>query len=731
MDPPGFRFLYFLFFFSGFPALIYQIVWQRTLFAVYGVNIESVTVVVSAFMLGLGLGSLSGGWLSKRPRVPLLLVFGTIELGIAAFGLVSLRLFHWVAGFTAGTSAVGTGLISLALVLFPTLLMGATLPLLVAHLVRLSGNVGRSVGILYFVNTLGSAAACFVAALYTMRHLGMSGSIAVAAAINILVGCTVLLLHFRWGAPAGAEIGQQPGGVQAALLPFPMALAIVALAGFISLGYEIVWYRVYSFVTGSSARSFAFVLGAFLAGIAFGSLLSRRLCREPATRNLPRFVRQIALLVVLANALSFASVPLIALAVRHMDYVVTLPLVAIAAGLLGATFPLMCHVSLNPDSRAGEGLSYLYLANIAGSASGSFVVGFVLMDVWPLRGIAVFLVLLGLATAAAVLVAARLEFRERLGAGMLAGALAGMAALSAGPLFAGIYEQLQLKARYQRGYRFAEIVETRSGVITVDENDTIYGGGVYDGRLTTDIRDTDTVLRPFSIAFLHPDPKDVLIIGMAGGAWSQVVANHPRVEHVVVVEINPGYLQVIPEYPEVAPVLRNPKVELYLDDGHRWLLRHPERRFDFVLMDTTFHWRANATNLLSREFLELIRLHLKPGGIHYYNTTQSPEAQLTGLTVFPYGIRFGPFIAASDSPIPVDKERWRQTLVNYRLDGEPILDLTDPEDRARLDEVLAYADTLHAARFDPYGMETAESVRRRTRGKRIITDDNMASEWGR
>src|SRR5690349_1536061 len=163
-----FRWFYLLFFLSGFPALIYQIVWQRALFAIYGVNIESVTVVVSAFMLGLGLGSLAGGAMSKRSGLPLLGIFGTIELGTALFGITSLALFHRVAGFTAGAPALETSLISFGLVLIPTILMGATLPILVAYLVQLSDNVGRSVGILYFVNTLGSSASCFIAAQFAM-----------------------------------------------------------------------------------------------------------------------------------------------------------------------------------------------------------------------------------------------------------------------------------------------------------------------------------------------------------------------------------------------------------------------------------------------------------------------------------------------------------------------------------------------------------------------------------
>ena len=145
-----------LFFFSGFPALIYQLTWQRELFRIFGVNIESVTIVVTAFMLGLGLGSLAGGWLSKRRNIPLLPLFAALELMTAAFGIVSLSIFDRVGEWTAGWPLPAMAFVSLMLVIVPTLLMGATLPLLVSHLVRRSGNVGSAVGLLYYVNTLGA-----------------------------------------------------------------------------------------------------------------------------------------------------------------------------------------------------------------------------------------------------------------------------------------------------------------------------------------------------------------------------------------------------------------------------------------------------------------------------------------------------------------------------------------------------------------------------------------------
>src|SRR5467141_3910319 len=97
-----------LFLFSGMPALIYQIVWQRVLFSIYGVNAESVAVVVSAFMLGLGLGSLAGGWASSRYPQKAIALFGALELGVAVFGLASLRIFHWAATLTAGSGLPAT-----------------------------------------------------------------------------------------------------------------------------------------------------------------------------------------------------------------------------------------------------------------------------------------------------------------------------------------------------------------------------------------------------------------------------------------------------------------------------------------------------------------------------------------------------------------------------------------------------------------------------------------------
>src|ERR1700733_6298337 len=242
---------YLLFFVSGFPALLYQIVWQRALFTIYGVNIESVTVIVTVFMLGLGLGSLAGGSLSKRANIPLLAVFAAIELGIAVFGTFSIKIFHAVASFTAGASALGTGLVAFAVLLLPTMLMGSTLPLLVAYLVRRNRNVGESVGALYCVNAFGSALACFAAAYFLMRAFGESGCVRIAAAINACAAGAAFLLNYTFRQPVIDPYPKTNFSTKSRqVIPFFAGAVISGVIGFVALGYEMVWYRIYSFASG-------------------------------------------------------------------------------------------------------------------------------------------------------------------------------------------------------------------------------------------------------------------------------------------------------------------------------------------------------------------------------------------------------------------------------------------------------------------------------------------------
>lgn len=729
--------VYVLFFFSGFPALLYQIVWQRSLFLIYGVNIQSVTIVVTAFMLGLGLGSLAGGAVSKHPKIPALAVFGYAELGIGAYGVLSLRIFHWAAEYTAGAPALQTGFLSLLLVIIPTMLMGATLPLLVSHLVRVSGHVGRSVGKLYFVNTLGSAVACFVAAEVTMRMLGQSGSVSLAALINVTIGGSVLFLHGvmrKESASVGVSIETVSLSTTDVRRPvsLPLAMLMAAVAGFIALGYEILWYRLYSFATAGLAASFAIMLGAYLAGIAFGALAIEKLLGGSRWKGRSYLVL-IGGFVILANVFGYLVAPLLANTIRWTGIYGALPLIAVAAGLMGATFPLIAEASIPADSNAGARLSYLYLSNILGSACGSFLVGFILTDHLNYQQISVFLAIAGILTGIALLLAPPRSFPKL--AYPLAGCVfAMMLVIVAAPaLFNKFYEKLFFKSEWSRNSpSFKYTVETKSGVINVLPNDAIFGGGIYDGHFNIDPGpDVNGIERAYALSYLHPNPKQVLMVGLSSGSWAQIIANHPQLEKLTIVEINPGYLQLIPKYPQIKSLLTNPKVEIVIDDGRRWLLRNPDKKFDVMVMNTTYYWRAHASNLLSREFLELVRQHLKPGGVHYYNTTSGSDVFLTGTTAFPYSVRVVNFLAVSDSPFQFDKERWRDTLLQYKIDGRPVFNMENPVYRTRLAQFLGLIDQGDGQkpRLRLTAIESGEKYPQLFRGRNIITDDNMGDEW--
>jgi len=738
---------YLLFFLSGFPALLYQIVWQRALFTLYGVNIESVTMIVTVFMLGLGLGSIAGGWLSSRAGIRLLLTFGVIELSVGTFGVASLDLFHRIGALTAGASTIATGGIAFAMLLIPTMLMGSTLPLLVEHFVRRTGNVGESVGVLYAVNTLGSGVACLAAAYFVMRLFGEAGSVRLAACCNLFVGIMALILQMNHAqakhaqpdhvqpdraVPAVQTQTQQPAAPQQTI-PLWIGMLLAGAAGFVSLAYEIVWYRLYSFASAGAASSFALLLAYYLLGVAYGSFAVRDACRQKYRNNALLTLRAGSNVVILGTIAAFLVGPALARALVHVPLGFTYPFVFIAAALLGSAFPLLSHATIDPAKSAGKHISFLYLSNIIGSTLGSFLVGFVVLNYWSTRATSLLLLCLGFIIATVLAVLSGRKQRNGLFAGGCVVCLA--LAFGSGALFSGMYERLLFKTTYTSGLKFSDQLENRSGVIAVHSESAefgyptsvVYSGGAYDGRFNVGlVHDSNRLFRAYAVSGLHPHPNSVLIIGLAGGSWAQVIANDPQVKDITIVEINPGFLPLIREHPEVESLLRNPKVHIVIDDGRRWLVGHPDQRFDFILMNTTFNWRANMTNLLSTEFMALLRAHMNPGGIAYYNTTWSRDVLATGISVFPYALRLDSFLAVSDSPFTLDKNRWRTELTNYRIDGRPVFDLADPMQRARLDEVLHLADELDA----PSGnLESRASLDRRLKGTRLITDDNMGTEW--
>jgi spermidine synthase len=607
------------------------------------------------------------------------------------------------------------------------MLMGATLPLLVEHLVRHSVAVGTSVSRLYFVNTLGSALACFFCAEFLLQDFGQSGSVKIAACLNTLVGATATLYGWRVRSKVAAPGGRASATISSHGLSLRMSMLIAGLCGFLALGFEIVWYRIFAVASADRAPAFALLLSAYLAGIAAGAYLS-----EKSTENAPPsyVLRVIAVLMLIGGALSVYLAPFVAFLIHDgYSYLAGAPAFFFIAALLGSVLPLLCRLSVSADDGAGRGVSLVYLSNILGCVTGSLVIGFVLMHHFTLRQVAL---QLGLAT---VLIGAVVLFfrSQRLRMPPAWGLILAIAAVAAVPassrFYSGIYEKLIYRTGQEARVPFAQIVENRNGVITVTQDGTVLGDGVYDGHFNLDPNnDVNIVLRAYTLSLFHPDPRHVLMIGLASGSWGQILANHPQVETLDVVEINPGYLQLIPKYRAVASFLQNPKVHVYVDDGRRWLLAHPNVKYDAIVTNTTFYWRNHVSGLLSVEYMRLIRQHLAPGGVYFFNTTSSDEAIATALSVYPYGLRVINFLVVSDVPLALSKERFLNVVRDYRIDNSLVFNPENPQTQKTLAAYATFADSVYQKpRY--WGLESSDSLRARVGGRHIITDDNMGLEW--
>lgn len=185
------------FFFSGVAGLIYQVAWQRILFSAFGIDLISVAIIVSAFMLGMGVGALLGGvavdiWPEKA-----IMLFALSEAGIGLFGFCSPHLMSFTAELCANSSLTIVAISNFILVLFPTILMGATLPILISHLVRIWQVVGKATGHLYAINTFGAAYGAIVTTYFLFEHLTLNSVIYLAGCINLMVAVIVLRFSRR------------------------------------------------------------------------------------------------------------------------------------------------------------------------------------------------------------------------------------------------------------------------------------------------------------------------------------------------------------------------------------------------------------------------------------------------------------------------------------------------------------------------------------------------------
>ena len=651
-----------LFFCSGFSAIIYQIVWQRTLFTMFGSDVESVTIIVSVFMFGLGMGAIMGNFLLNMRR-HLLQIFLVIELLIGLFGLFSLPIAQYIQSALEVDNRWTLVFGAYALFAIPTLLMGATLPLLVAYLNQTYQNIGRASGSLYAANTWGSALAAFLSVIVIFSLTGQQVATWIAAAFNFLTAAGIYLI-----APKLRNIGSSIPRSKGSDVDRPMSLRWAVLLGFfigfITLSQELVWYRLLGLASGSDPRIFGLLLGCVLLGIGWGSYRVKSACE---TGKSVRGILTKALFT--AAILSFLTVPIVSLASgassRGFAVLVGFALVGIIAFCTGGMLPALASLcgTQEADQNARR-LSWVYTFNILGATLGPLVTGYLLFEFLTFEA--------GSAALAAALLLLTVAMADRKLRPLFRASTAGLLfAASYAWLTSGTLERIQQEKL--DAPKFAFRIDTRASVITASEASgglIVYGGGAYDGRINIDpIANTNGIDRAYIIPALHPNPKRILEIGLSSGAWAKVLSTFDGLEQLISVEINDGYLQLISEVPMVSPILRNPKITLDIDDGRRWLRRNASERFDVIVMNTTLHWRNQSTNLLSVEFFRLCKTRLAEGGVFYFNTTGSQDAIFTAAQVFPYVVQYASFAAASNRPFDLSSIDRRNNLLRFRTDS--------------------------------------------------------------
>jgi spermidine synthase len=482
--------------------------------------------------------------------------------------------------------------------------------------------------------------------------------------------------------------------------------------GFLSLSQEILFVRLSSYAYESLPSAFAFVLVFFLLGIALGANAGKRICARGGD------LRLAGGRVLLAAALFDALVPPVAAFWADSPYAPLAlgALILVSAALKSVLFPIAHELgSTATGADIGRSISKVYASNIAGSTLGPLVTGFVLLNLISLEHAFRFVAIgTGLLGAACVM-------RSNPRFAGLANAVCAAVVAWAVVAPVRLVSDFAMRDKEQKPPNL--ILETRSGIVHTlphpSGGDAVYGSNVYDGRINTDLRvNSNGINRAYVLAALHPNPARVLVLGLSSGSWTRVLAQFPGVERIDVVEINPGYLDLIRRHPEVAPILDDPRIRIDIDDARRWLIRHPDRRYDLIVMNTSFYWRAYATNLLSREFLQLARRHLAPGGVMTYNTTSSPDVLWTARDVFPFVRRYVNFAYVAEHDFTAAIEANRERVWSSGAPGQPLLRRDSPEDVKAVDKMLAI-------RF-----VTPESVAKQyARPLEVITDDNMVTEF--
>jgi spermidine synthase len=658
--------IYLCFFLSGAAGLVYEVVWARQLSLFLGITAYAHTAVIAAYMLGLAAGS---WWIGKRSDslVHPLRFYALLEIGVGLYAATTPWLFGALqTGYAAwaGVSGAGGGhlarfTIALLALLIPTFLMGGTLPLLIRGVTSNLPQLGRLTGRLYGINTLGAAVGIAVAGFLLLPRIGLFNTIMTGVGTNLAIAMVVLLFVSRSSSnaelPATDNIPNESPLALTARQQFYL-LSGFAAAGFAALLTQMAWIRSMILIVGGSVYAFAITLTAFLTGIGLGSLVyGRWLSRRLDTAARFEVAAALAFLIGLTTLLGLAVIArlpewfLLAYGagwVVNFDlfqllmFAMCFALMFVPTLLMGALFPLLAVTWTSSLENAGRGIGGAYAVNTAGTIFGSLLGGLVLL---PWLGIHYSIMLAG-----SIYVFAAIGFlrggNRRKPLDVLAPVSVFILAAWLVPswdravMAGGVYYSPSRYLQSMQGKSLREVVyeekllyykEGLNGTVTVTENEYqkyLVINGKVDGSSKGDLT-TQVSLGQLG-ALLHRDPRNALVIGFGTGITASALATHRSIEDITVLEISPEVIGASRHFVEEnRNVLDDPRVSVVAADARNYVLAS-NRQWDLIVSEPSNPWLSGVSNLFTRDFFQMARQKLAPGGImaqwfHMYGL--SPE----------------------------------------------------------------------------------------------------------
>jgi spermidine synthase len=619
-----------LFALSGAAGLVYEVLWLRHLAIVFGATAPATAAALGAFMGGLGAGGYFGGWLVSGHRNPLRL-YALLELAlIVAVGSVQVLLaaVDPLIGWAYRWGPAGTLLtcvriaVPLLVLLGPTTLMGATLPVLASAIIRSPARISGAIGALYGWNTLGASAGAMLGGFVLIPAYGTLGTLCIAMTANAIVGISAWVLSTRAvddTARARPVLGSS-GTPADSRMPGLMLVAC-ALSGLVALALEIIWSRTLVFFTGSTTYAFSLMIAVLLLGLAAGSFV---------TSWVGNRVQAVAPVI----AAIFAGIALSALAGaywlptigRHLNAwalldlswgrtLVVMCILAVTAIFVpaigfGAALPLILRHEIVRRDGVAAATGTAYAANLAGSVAGAYLGGFVLVPLAGLVGSLRLLcaVLLGFGAVLAHSPSARRGTASA--AASIALAVLAVVAL-AGRWHVPLHQ-------VEAGEELVYYAEGASGTISVIR-DHVGAKTLFIDHIgvagTDPVMQTDQKSLAHLPMLLHPSPRRVLTVGFGSGGASWSYTRYPMLERIDCVEIAPEVAGAASYLKEANhDLFGDPRYHVIFDDA-RSLLAHTDERYDVIATDCTdLQYRGNAA-LYTLDYFGLCRRRLRPDGL--------------------------------------------------------------------------------------------------------------------